>query len=127
MVCLSICCLLAFCRLQLRGIAADHHSRNCTKHNCRCDYMDVATVHDDASSMRNVPDLLMSAEIEMEIKNWQFTGVAPFAELLQFPRTCWTKLSLTDLRLIHHIVGLSIDLQRRGLASCTIWAQKMPT
>ncbi|OJJ74188.1 hypothetical protein ASPBRDRAFT_119811 [Aspergillus brasiliensis CBS 101740] len=101
--------------------------RNCTKHNCRCDYMDVATVHDDASSMRNVPDLLMSAEIEMEIKNWQFTGVAPFAELLQFPRTCWTKLSLTDLRLIHHIVGLSIDLQRRGLASCTIWAQKMPT
>ena len=89
--------------------------------------MDVATVHDDASPIRNVPDLLMSAEIETEVKNWHFTGIAPFAELMQFPRTSWTKLSRTDLRLIHHIVGLSIDLHRRGLSNCTIWAQKMPT
>ncbi|PWY90024.1 C6 transcription factor rosa-like protein [Aspergillus heteromorphus CBS 117.55] len=100
--------------------------RNCTKHNCRCDYMDVATVHEEASSIRNVPDLLMSAEIEMEIKNWHITGVAPFPELMQFPRNSWSKLSRTDLRLIHHIIGLSIDLHRRGLSNCTIWAQKMP-
>ncbi|PYH87579.1 hypothetical protein BO71DRAFT_436588 [Aspergillus ellipticus CBS 707.79] len=100
--------------------------RNCTKHNCRCDYMDVATVHEEASSIRNVPDLLMSAEIEMEIKNWHITGVAPFPELMQFPRNSWSKLSRTDLRLIHHIIGLSIDLHRRGLSNCTIWAQRMP-
>ncbi|KAL2853396.1 hypothetical protein BJY01DRAFT_207000 [Aspergillus pseudoustus] len=100
--------------------------RNCTKHNCRCDYMDVATVHDESTSIRNVPDLLMSAEIEMEIKNWHLTGLPPFPELMHFPRNCWSKLSRTDLRLIHHIIGLSIDLHRRGLSNCTIWAQKMP-
>ncbi|OJJ63801.1 hypothetical protein ASPSYDRAFT_83844 [Aspergillus sydowii CBS 593.65] len=100
--------------------------RNCTKHNCRCDYMDVATVHDESTSVRKVPDLLMSAEIEVEIKNWHLTGLPPFPELMHFPRNCWSKLSRTDLRLIHHIIGLSIDLHRRGLSSCTIWAQKMP-
>ncbi|KAL4788587.1 hypothetical protein BJX76DRAFT_315147 [Aspergillus varians] len=100
--------------------------RNCTKHNCRCDYMDVATVHDEPTSVRQVPDLMMSTEIETEIKNWQLTGIPPFPELMHFPRNCWSKLSRTDLRLIHHIIGLSIDLHRRGLSSCTIWAQKMP-
>ncbi|KAL2871849.1 putative C6 transcription factor RosA-like [Aspergillus lucknowensis] len=99
---------------------------NCTKHNCRCDYMDVATVHDESTSIRKVPDLLMSAEIEMEIKNWHLTGLPPYPELMHFPRNCWGKLSRTDLRLIHHIIGLSIDLHRRGLSNCTIWAQKMP-
>lgn len=105
---------------------ANQNSRNCTKHNCRCDYMDVATVHDESTSVRKVPDLLMSAEIEVEIKNWHLTGLPPFPELMHFPRNCWSKLSRTDLRLIHHIIGLSIDLHRRGLSSCTIWAQKMP-
>ncbi|OGM46674.1 C6 transcription factor RosA-like protein [Aspergillus bombycis] len=101
--------------------------RNCTKHNCRCDYMDVATVHDESSTARKIPDLLMSAEIETEIKNWHITGVPPFPELVQYPRSCWSKLSRTDLRLIHHIIGLSIDLHRRGFSNSTIWAQKMPT
>ncbi|KAL4949199.1 hypothetical protein BDW69DRAFT_174895 [Aspergillus filifer] len=99
--------------------------RNCTKHNCRCDYMDVATVHDESTSVRNVPDLLMSAEIEMEIKNWHHTGLPPFPDLMHYPQNCWRKLSRTDLRLIHHIIGLSIDLHRRGLSNCTIWVQKM--
>lgn len=109
-----------------RAALANRNSRNCTKHNCRCDYMDIATVHDESTSVRKVPDLLMSTEIEMEIKNWQLTGLPPFPELMHFPRDCWSKLSRTDLRLIHHIIGLSIDLHRRGLSSCTIWAQKMP-
>ncbi|GES62287.1 C6 transcription factor RosA-like protein [Aspergillus terreus] len=100
--------------------------RNCTKHNCRCDYMDVAAIHDESSAARKSPDLLMSAEIELEIKNWHITGVAPFPELVHFPRSSWSKLSRTDLRLVHHIIGLSIDLHRRGLSNCTIWAQKMP-
>ncbi|KAL4809273.1 hypothetical protein BDV18DRAFT_77895 [Aspergillus unguis] len=100
--------------------------RNCTKHNCRCDYMDVATVHDESSPVRRVPDLLMSAEIETEIKNWHQTKLSPFPELMHFPRNCWSKLSRTDLRLIHHIIGLSIDLNRRALGGCTIWAQKLP-
>ncbi|CAL5866877.1 uncharacterized protein PFLUO_LOCUS1088 [Penicillium psychrofluorescens] len=68
----------------------------------------------------------MSPEIEMEIDNWHRTGVPPYHELIQCPRSGWSGLSKADLRLIHHIIGLSIDLHRRGLAGCTVWAQKMP-
>ncbi|CAI7607003.1 unnamed protein product [Penicillium glandicola] len=100
--------------------------RNCTKHNCRCDYQDAAATRGSPPAPRRGPDLLMSPEIEMEIDNWHRTGVPPYPELLQCPRSGWSSLSRTDLRLIHHIIGLSIDLHRRGLSGCTVWAQKMP-
>lgn len=99
-------------------------SRNCTKHNCRCDYQDVAATQSPTS--RRGPDLLMSPEIEMEIENWHRSGVPPYPELMQCPRSGWAGLSRTDLRLVHHIIGLSIDLHRRGLSTSTVWAQKMP-
>ena len=100
-------------------------SRNCTKHNCRCDYQDVAATQSPPTSRRG-PDLLMSPEIEMEIDNWHQSGIPPYHELMQCPRSGWTGLSRTDLRLVHHIIGLSIDLHRRGLSTSTVWAQKMP-
>ena len=75
---------------------------------------------------RRGPDLLMSPEIEAEIERWHRTGVPPYPELLQCPQSGWSNLSRIDLRLIYHIVGLSIDLHRRGLSTCTVWAQKMP-
>ncbi|KAL1957505.1 hypothetical protein VTO42DRAFT_5968 [Malbranchea cinnamomea] len=99
--------------------------RNCTKHNCRCDYMDLVAAHDPASTPRN-PDLLMSPEIEVELDTWQKTGNPPFPELQLSSRTYWYRFSRTDLRLIHHISGLSIDMHRLGYSSCTVWAQKMP-
>ncbi|EEH34258.2 hypothetical protein PAAG_05307 [Paracoccidioides lutzii Pb01] len=100
--------------------------RNCTKHNCRCDYMDNVIVRDQAPAQRVGPDLLMSPEIDIEIDEWLKTGNPPFPELQLSSRAYWFKFSRTDLRLIHHIAGLSIDLHRRGYSNCTVWAQKMP-
>ncbi|KAJ5614631.1 hypothetical protein N7528_008285 [Penicillium herquei] len=99
--------------------------RNCTKHNCRCDYQDMATTQGSSPSRRG-PDLLMSPEIEMEIDKWHRTGIPPYPELMQCPQSGWSHLSRADLRLVHHIIGLSIDFHRRGLSGCTVWAQKMP-
>ena len=87
--------------------------------------MDTAAAHDE-SSTGAIPDLLVSPEVEMEIENWYTNGVPPFFELSQCPRSGWQGLSRTHLRLIHHIVGLSIDLNRRGLSNCTVWAQRIP-
>jgi len=103
-------------------------SRNCTKHNCRCDYMDAAAAAANDESLRSprAPDLLMSQEIEIEIENWRTTGIPPFPELSMCPRNGWYRFSRSDLRLIHHITGLSIDLHRRGYSNSTIWAQRMP-
>ncbi|BDD57444.1 hypothetical protein MAP00_002807 [Monascus purpureus] len=100
--------------------------RNCTKHNCRCDYMDVAAAQEESMKTRRVPDLLMTPEIEIEINNWHATGVSPFPELVHCPRSSWYGLSRSDLRLVHHIIGLSFDLYRRGFSNCTPWAQRLP-
>ncbi|KAJ5161893.1 hypothetical protein N7492_007285 [Penicillium capsulatum] len=100
--------------------------RNCTKHNCRCDYRDMAAAQGSPPAPRRDSDLLLSPEMEMEVEQWHRTGVPPYPELVQCPRSGWSQLSRSDLRLIHHIVGLSIDLHRRGLSTCTVWAPKMP-
>ncbi|OAX78570.1 hypothetical protein ACJ72_07121 [Emergomyces africanus] len=100
--------------------------RNCTKHNCRCDYMDNVIPQEQTMAPRTGPDLLMSPEIDIEIDTWLKTGNPPFPELQLSSRAYWFKFSRTDLRLIHHIAGLSIDLHRRGYSNCTVWAQKMP-
>lgn len=102
------------------------YSRNCTKHNCRCDYQDLTEAQSNSPTVGRGPDLLMTPEIEMEIDNWHRTGVPPYPELMQCPQMGWSSLSRSDLRLVHHIVGLSINLHRRGLSNCTVWAQKMP-
>jgi hypothetical protein len=71
-------------------------------------------------------DLLFSPDIEAEIEKWRLSGIPPFPELAQCPQQDWYRFSRVDLRLIHHIAGLSIDLHRRGFSNSTIWAQRMP-
>ncbi|KAH8699070.1 hypothetical protein BGW36DRAFT_154833 [Talaromyces proteolyticus] len=100
--------------------------RNCTKHNCRCDYMDLQAAREEAPRSSDVPNLMMTSDIEAEIESWQLTGLPPFPELSQGARNDWFRFSKTDLRLIHHIAGLSIDFHRRGLSEATVWALKMP-
>ena len=68
----------------------------------------------------------MSPEIEREIELWRITGDPPFPELRLSSREYWLRFSSVDLRLVHHIAGLSIDMHQRGYAACTVWAQKMP-
>ncbi|KAK2813783.1 hypothetical protein FQN50_000183 [Emmonsiellopsis sp. PD_5] len=88
--------------------------------------MDNVIAQEQPTSPRGGPDLLMSPEIDIEIEAWLKTGNPPFPELQLSSRAYWFKFSRTDLRLIHHIAGLSIDLHRRGYSNCTVWAQKMP-
>jgi hypothetical protein len=68
----------------------------------------------------------MTPEIEREIDYWRMTGDPPFPELRLSSREYWLRFSSVDLRLVHHIAGLSIDMHQRGYAACTVWAQKMP-
>lgn len=82
-------------------------------------------VKQEAPSSRG-PDLLMSPEIDVAIQTWQKTGHPPFPELQLSSKSFWYKFSRADLRLIHHIAGLSIELHRLQYSNCTVWAQKMP-
>lgn len=101
-------------------------SRNCTKHNCRCDYMDQPPVVEESARSPRSPDLQMTPEVERELDLWRMTGEPPFPELRRTAKSYWHRFSSIDLRLIHHIAGLSIDMHQRGYSGCTVWAQKMP-
>lgn len=105
---------------------ADDGSRNCTKHNCRCDYMDQPAAGEEPLKGSAPPDLMMSTELQKSLDHWRMTGECPIAELRTTSPEYWMHFSTIDLRLIHHIANLSIDLQSRGYAQCTSWAPKMP-
>jgi Fungal specific transcription factor domain len=89
--------------------------------------MDTPAASDESSSRGSrPPELTMSPEIEREIEHWRMTGDPPFPELRLSSREYWLRFTTMDLRLVHHIAGLSIDMHQRGYAACTVWAQKMP-
>lgn len=116
--------------LTLQGILIETHtyddSRNCTKHNCRCDYMDQPAAGEEPLKGSAPPDLMMSTELQGTLDQWRITGECPIAELRTTSAEYWMHFSTIDLRLIHHISTLSIDLHNRGYAQCTSWAPKMP-
>lgn len=88
--------------------------------------MDNPAVTDEPPRSPRAPDLCMTSEIEREIEDWRMTGNPPFPELRLSSRSYWYRYSNVDLRLIHHVAGLSIEIHRRGYADCIVWAQKMP-
>lgn len=100
-------------------------SRNCTKHNCRCDYMDLPSTAEDAPRSMG-PDLLLTPMIEHEIHAWHLTGHAPFPELQLVPPSFWQAITPSELRLVHHIAGLTTSLCQRGYSSSTVWVPRMP-
>lgn len=110
-----------------RDTCIDHHqSRNCTKHNCRCDYMDSPAANEERPKSPRDPDLLVTPEIQQELDAWHSSGIPTFPELQMTSPGYWQNFKLRDLRLVHHIAGLSIEMHRQGYSGCAVWAQKMP-
>ncbi len=73
------------------------------------------------------PDLQYTADAEQDIDDWQRTGLFPFPKLRLRPEPQWRIFSATDLRLIHHVASVSMEMQLKGYSRCTIWTAKMPT
>ena len=89
--------------------------------------MDAAIPQKEAqNALRSSAPPSLAPQIEMEADQWHATGCPPFPELLSYPRSGWFALSRSDIRLVYHIISLSLDLHRRGLGACTPWAQNMP-
>ncbi|KFY97445.1 hypothetical protein V500_02063 [Pseudogymnoascus sp. VKM F-4518 (FW-2643)] len=90
--------------------------KNCTKHNVHCPYIDTP----------EEPDLLWTPKIEAEIDHWQKTGIFPFPELSIYPQPNPQAFSAEDLRLMHHVAGISTELGMIDAGSLTIWANQIP-
>lgn len=100
-------------------------SRNCTKHNCRCDYMDNPPAGEVAKTPEG-PNLLWTPAIEHEVKTWQATGIFPFVQIKLQSCGHFRDLSLIDLRLIHHLSSIYRDMQPANLGNCTLWIEEIP-
>lgn len=103
--------------------------RNCTKHNCRCPYMDATGIFPPNMERSISPeraDLKWTPKIEADIAQWQKTGIFPFPELLACPATFPQHFSFEDLRLFYHIASVSIELGQYNANKFTLWTRQVP-
>ncbi|KAF7948784.1 hypothetical protein EAE96_007975 [Botrytis aclada] len=99
--------------------------RNCTKHNCRCPYMDMP-VQEERAATPEKADLLWTPEIEADIERWQQTGNFPFPDLYIYPAPNPQYFNFEDLRLIHHVASVSSELSIHDAGNFTIWTRQIP-
>lgn len=99
--------------------------RNCTKHSCRCPYMDMPAQEERAPSPEKA-DLLWTPEIEAEIQRWQQTGNFPFPDLYVYPAPAPQFFSFEDLRLIHHVASVASELGIHDASNFAIWTRQIP-
>lgn len=101
-------------------------SRNCTKHQVRCDYMETFPSDSDSQPSPEQPTILLTPNSESRVELWQQTGGFPYPDLHVFPQPPIQEYSRNELRLIEHLSAISNDLLMNGTSSLTIWTQKLP-
>ncbi|KAI5309982.1 hypothetical protein KEM55_001998, partial [Ascosphaera atra] len=69
--------------------------------------------------------LLHSPQVELELQEWRKTGLAPFPEIPPLAAEHRERLSMTDMRLLHHICTVVIGIRRRRHENITVWGAKM--
>jgi hypothetical protein len=84
-------------------------------------------VQEERATSPDRADLLWTPEVEAVIDRWQRTGVFPIPNLYLFPALAPQFFSLEDLRLIHHITSISVELCMHDSANFTIWTGQIPT
>jgi hypothetical protein len=106
----------------------DESSRNCTKHQVRCDYQDspAALLPPESPKSPQQPNLLWTAEIDATIEQWRQTGVWPFDHLSVYPQPQWRAFPKTDLRLVHHVATISNEMFSHRTSKLTLWTDMMP-
>jgi hypothetical protein len=102
------------------------HSRNCTKHQVRCDYMENLGSESELQQSPEQSAVALTPGTESRIEQWQQTGSFPYPELQVFPPPPTHEYSKNELRLIHHLSSISNELLLKGSTALTIWTQKMP-
>jgi hypothetical protein len=100
------------------------NSKNCTKHQVRCDYMDNSAALDEGK-MVSQANLNWTPEIEKTIDTWRQTGHFPFPDLQIYPPIQSKNLSKTEARLLYHICQILNDLQSRRAIDLTLWAEPL--
>jgi hypothetical protein len=101
-------------------------SRNCTKHQVRCDYMDQQRPEAEVQAPPDHMPLPSSPGVEHMLDVWQQTGSFPYPELQVFPPPGPQSHSRIELRLIQHLSSISRSLLMNSTSDITVWTSKVP-
>jgi hypothetical protein len=88
--------------------------------------MDSSPEVEDCSPNAEELDLLWTTDAQREIAEWQRTALLPVLNTPFFSQRTMSRLSMTDLRLIHHVSSITGQMQARGCMKLSIWVPCIP-
>ncbi len=91
-------------------------SRNCEKHQVRCDYMDTPTA-DDEPGPSSAPVLDWSPQIERILEHWQRTGEASLGNFVIDLHAQGHTYTKQDLHLMYYALSVASN-------KFTVWTGK---
>ncbi|KAB8527788.1 hypothetical protein FH972_025440 [Carpinus fangiana] len=103
---------------QRQHLAKPTPSRNCTKHQCRCDYMDAPPPADEPVGQSPIPGLFWSPEIEAIVDGWERAGEARLGPFSIDLRAEGHRYSHADLHLIYFML---VSGQSPETREFTVW------
>jgi hypothetical protein len=107
-----------------------HHlprkSKNCTKHQVRCDYNDSTNTSEETLRISTTGGIPWTPDVERAVDSWRQTGQIPFPDLLIYPPLQVKNLMRTEVRLIYHVCSTLIQVTRSGTAKLGLWTDLMP-
>jgi hypothetical protein len=102
------------------------YSKNCTKHQVRCDYNDGTPGSEDSLKISIGETLPWTREIEKGVDSWRQTGQFPFPELTIYPPLQVQGLSRNDVRLLYHVCSAVARVTGSRTAKLGLWTDVMP-
>lgn len=87
-------------------------SRNCTRHQVRCDYLDVPS-SDEGADDAMIPGLPYSPEVDGVLSQWIQSGEAALGNFRINLRAQGPRYTVRDLRFLYHEMVLAQSYQSR--------------
>ena len=101
-------------------------SKNCTKHQVRCDYNDNAGTPEETLRITTGGALPWTSEIERAVDSWRQTGQSPFRDLPIYPPLQVKNLMRNEVRLLYHVCSALERVTSSGTSKLGLWTDLMP-
>jgi hypothetical protein len=101
-------------------------SKNCTKHQVRCDYNDSAASPEAPLKISTGGTLPWTPAIERAVDSWRQTGQTPFPDLDIYPPLQVKNLLRNEVRLLYHICSALNRVTSGRTAKLGLWTEQMP-
>lgn len=100
-------------------------SRNCTKHQVRCDYSETVPSDTESQGTPEQASVSLVPVMQHAAEHWQLPGEFPYPApgLSSLQATQYTR---ADMQLINNLSSISHMLSVNGTSELTTWASRLP-